>query len=220
MLSTKKLKTSQRELLLNSGVSFVEYNAITIQPLDLEIPETLENVIFTSQNAVASFLSNSSDIEAKSLKCFCVGDRTTGLLENNGFSVLETAIDSKTLGETIVGEYYNFDFHYFCGESRRDELPDILEKNKIVLTEIPVYRTTPNLKKFDRQFDVVLFFSPSGVRSFLEKNKAADTLACCIGPTTADEAKHCFENITIANSPTVESTIARAMKELKKSIQH
>ena len=45
ILSTKKLKPNQRDLLLGSGYSVVDYNAITIDYIDFEIPAAVENAI-------------------------------------------------------------------------------------------------------------------------------------------------------------------------------
>ena len=52
----------------------------------------------------------------------------------------------------------------------------------------------------------VLFYSPSTVESFVQKNKQ-DIIAFCIGETTAQEAKKYFKDVRIAKVPTVESVI-------------
>jgi len=54
VLSTKKLAKNQRSLLLNAGLTLVEYNAIKIDFVPFEVPENIGNAIFTSQNAVLS----------------------------------------------------------------------------------------------------------------------------------------------------------------------
>ncbi len=77
-----------------------------------------------------------------------------------------------------------------------------------------MYKTTLNPKKFDRQFDAVLFFSPSGVQSFFSENNIAIGKAICIGKTTASEAKKYTDNVVIANATTVESVIAKVVKIL------
>jgi hydroxymethylbilane synthase len=52
----------------------------------------------------------------------------------------------------------------------------------------------------------VLFYSPSTVESYLQKN-TADKVAFCIGASTAKEAKKHFEKVEVAQLPTVESVI-------------
>ncbi|HAV55223.1 MAG TPA: uroporphyrinogen-III synthase, partial [Aequorivita sp.] len=93
-----------------------------------------------------------------------------------------------------------------------------LKENHIAFEEIEVYKTTLNPKKFERQFDAILFFSPSGVRSYCEERSNLindEPTFVCIGTTTASEAKKYSENVVIANATTVESVIAKTVKKLK-----
>ncbi|MEL6305878.1 MAG: uroporphyrinogen-III synthase, partial [Bacteroidota bacterium] len=57
VLSTKVLSPSQKELLLNAKVGFVEYNAIEIQFLEVSLPLDESHYIFTSKNAVKVFVN-------------------------------------------------------------------------------------------------------------------------------------------------------------------
>ena len=73
----------------------------------------------------------------------------------------------------------------------------------------------------DREFDGLLFFSPSGVTSFIEANpnvnvRTEKNTAFCIGKTTANEAEKYFNTVIVSNATTVESTIAKAVNTLKK----
>ena len=65
VLSTKKLSPSQRELLVNAGISLVEYNAIKIEFVPFKVPSNIENAIFTSQNGVNTFFVNISEGKIK-----------------------------------------------------------------------------------------------------------------------------------------------------------
>ena len=60
VLSTKMLSPSQKELFLNSGLGLVEYDALKIEQLDVKIPFTHSNYIFTSKNAVKAFLKQTN----------------------------------------------------------------------------------------------------------------------------------------------------------------
>ncbi|HBC03198.1 MAG TPA: uroporphyrinogen-III synthase [Aequorivita sp.] len=211
VLSTKKLSPSQRELLINAGVSLVEYNAIKIEFVPFEVSENIDNAIFTSQNAVKAVMSYGLGDRS----CFCVGEKTKSLLEENGQNVIKMAEYASELGDYLAKNYKNDSFQFFCGNIRSDEIPSKLIENDIIFEEIEVYKTTLNPKKFERQFDAVLFFSPSGVRSFVSENKMNNSKAICIGTTTATEAKKYTENVVIANATTVESVIAKAVKLLK-----
>lgn len=225
VLSTKKLQANQRELLLNAGLSFVEYDAIEITFLEVDIPDNIQNAIFTSQNGVKSYLKNSKSSE-RNIKCFCVGEKTKLLLEDNGYKVEKMGTNSKELAHFIQKEHTNDKFYYFCGSKRRDELPDLFHESNMVLFELESYKTVLNLKKFDQKWDGILFFSPSGVQSYFEANSKSfeaiqqqndNPLLVCIGETTASEAKKYSTNVAIANATSVESVIAKAVKMLKVS---
>lgn len=214
VLSTKKLKENQRSLLLNAAISLVEYNAIKIEFVPFKVPSNIENAIFTSQNAVKAI----QDSRTKIQDCFCVGKKTKLLLQESGLNVIKMTEYASELADYLVKNHKNDSFHFFCGNIRSDEIPSKLKENNITFEEIEVYKTTLNPKKFERQFDAVLFFSPSGVRSFCEeRSNLTDNKAIfvCIGTTTASEAKKYTENVVVSNTTTAESVIAKAVKTLK-----
>ena len=213
ILSTKKLTPSQKNLILGAGFSVVEYDAIKIEALEFEIPQHLENLIFTSKNGVYAF-SDRNRISSEKTNCFCVGSKTEALLIKKGFNVIKTAQNAQELAAHITKEHKNEHFSFFCGTNRRDELPQLLNEKKVSLEEIEVYNTVLNEKSFQQKFDAILFFSPSGVQSFTAQNSLKNTLAVCIGSTTASEVKKHTENYTTANATTIESVIARAVKAL------
>lgn len=216
VLSTKKLSLSQRELLINAGVSLVDYDAIKIEFVPFQVSSKIDNAIFTSQNGVNSFFnsSHSSAIE----NCYCVGEKTKALLEDKGQKVIKMTEYASELAPYLVKNHKNDTFHFFCGNIRSEVIPSALSENKISFEEITVYHTSLNPKKFERQFDAILFFSPSGVRSYcMEQSNLINpqTNFVCIGTTTAHEAKNYTENVVISNSTTVGSVIAKAVKILK-----
>ena len=209
ILSTKKLTASQKELLLNADIAFVEYDSITTEPVSFELDEKIiKNAIFTSGSSVRAIKDKDIKIE----NCFCVGEKTKALLSEEGYKVKEQATNAATLASVLVDQYQNEDFYFFCGNIRREELPEALDKNDIDYKEIVVYETLANLKEFDSVFDGVFFFSPSGVKSFLAANYIEDSVAFCIGHTTGDEVKTYTDKVIIANRPTVENVIVQAVK--------
>jgi len=211
VLSTKKLAVNQRELLLNSGIGLVEYDAINIDFINFELKNSrIQNAIFTSKNAIKAIESKSIEIE----NCFCVGEKTANIAREKGFKVTETADYAEDLALKIIEKHGDKDFHFFSGTNRRDNLPELLKENKIKLTETTVYKMELNPKKFESEFDGILFFSPSGVRSFTEQNKLNNT-AFCIGKTTASEAKKHTREIIIASKPGIENVIVKVVSNLK-----
>jgi len=217
LLSTKILTLTQKQLLLNSGIGFVEYNAITIgfdnSSLNAPIPR---NLIFTSQNGVKGFFTQYPEFQTRELNVFCVGDKTKSEILKNGYEVNASANSSKELANLIVDKFREKEFLYICGSMRREELPEILKREKIVIKELEVYTTSLNPKKFNSTFEGVLFFSPSGVKSFCQENDLNSSTAFCIGETTAAEAKKHTQHIIIANKPSIENVIVQAVKKYKK----
>ncbi|WP_420321069.1 uroporphyrinogen-III synthase [Flagellimonas sp.] len=216
VLSTKILTPSQKELLLNSGIGFVEYNALEFEFLDVEIPADHSNLIFTSKNAVKAFLQQSDDSNFSNYHAYCVGEKTKSFLEEKGIKVVKIAQNSSELGDFIVKNYNNEGFLFFSGNQRRSELPELFDKNNVRYKEIQVYNTHLKPKKINRTFDGILFFSPSGIRSYLQENEIGQSWAFCIGPTTASEAKKHTDQIIIANKPTVENVLVQVIKHFKK----
>ncbi|WP_037318512.1 uroporphyrinogen-III synthase [Salegentibacter sp. Hel_I_6] len=212
VLSTKKISNSQRQLFLNSGLSLIEYDAILTETTDFKLPsEKIKNAIFTSKKAVNAVLDK---IEAEN--CFCVGQKTAEVLSYNGFHIQEIADYGKDLAETITKKYTAETFTFFCGNKRRDEIPEILEYKNVQFTEIEVYKTGLNPQSFSQEFDGILFFSPSAVQSFTAKNELKSAMAFCIGTTTASEAKKHTNNLIIATKPSIENVIVQVVKYFKK----
>ena len=214
ILSTKKLSTIQKDQLLQEGLCLVDYDAIAITFLDFEAPEVIDNAIFTSQQAVRSFLKKSQGV--LSIKnCFCVGPKTKSLLEENGLKVIEIGQNATELAQNIAKNYKNCVFYYFCGTIRREELPKVLKSEKIGLFEVKTYKTVLKTKKFDQNWDGILFFSPSGVASYISENKdQRNTHAFCIGQTTAASAKKHFKNVVVAPTNTIESVLEKTIEAL------
>ena len=215
ILSTKILSLAQKERLLNAGIAVVSFDAIKMQHHTFTLDSEFHNLIFTSQNAVTAFLQNlehRKNVDKSQFNCFCVGEKTASLLEENGVKVVEQANYGADLAKIIANSYKNQSFLFLCGNLRRDEIPDLLIEHQINFKEIIVYTTLLNPKAFDRHFDGVLFYSPSGVESYTASNSLDNCTAFCIGNTTAEAVKTHSYNIVIANKPTVENILAQVIK--------
>ena len=215
VLSTKKLKPGQRELLLNRGIGLVEMDFISIVPLPFEIHDISENIIFTSKNSVKAILEHPRKKELKEKKIFCVGEKTSSFLKENGFKVSKMANYGANLASEIISNHSNEEFLFFCGKKRHDVLPEALKDAGVKLSQIEVYDTVPGPKKIDRIFDGVLFFSPSAVRSYCSENDLEGSVAFCIGTTTSAEAEKYTDKIVLASTPSIENVIVQVVKYFK-----
>ncbi|AOW20263.1 hydroxymethylbilane synthase [Urechidicola croceus] len=209
ILSTKQLATEQTDTFNNSiGFKMSDFIAIRFNRLKPNIVKnTIENVVITSQNGVEALLNNYSPIELDFTNIYCVGRRTKRLIQKKIGKVTHSENSAKELADYIASTNQIKEVTYFCGESRRDELKSILTQNKIKVNEVEAYRTILNERKFDDEFDGVLFYSPSGVESYIEDNKPNKAIAFCIGETTAKVARKYFEKVEVAKLPTIESVI-------------
>jgi len=210
VLSTKKLTSSQREIISNTDIDLVEYNAITIEKLQFANQVVTENAIVTSQNSASVLIESKTELK----NVFCVGEKTASLLVGNDYNVVETTKNSLELAKIIVKKYKSDSFVFFCGDKRRKELPNILSENKVDFTENILYKTKLNSHKFEEVFDGILFFSPSGVESYMQENPLDNSLVFCIGNTTATAIKEEAAKVIISDTPSVEDVLFKLKEYL------
>jgi uroporphyrinogen-III synthase len=217
ILSTRRLKSNQKQFLLNADFRLVEADFIQIEFHEISLNTSFDYLIFTSQNAVLSILNNENHHLLKNKICFCVGSKTKQLLIENGFNV-EISFDyADNLVDYLLKNHSDKKFTFFSGNLRRDIIPKAFQKNNIIFEEVEVYQTILTPKKIDNQLDGILFFSPSSVQSYLKENNILNEVCFCIGTTTANEIEKTTNKIVIANQPTVENVIIQAINYFNKS---
>ena len=211
ILSTKKLHQNQKQFLLNANFSVIEADFIETKTKEFNINNDSSSLLFTSQNAVKSFLENKKSSDLKNKKIFCVGLKTKALLEKNGYQVVASREYASELAEIIVNDFQQETIAFFSGNLRRETLPEAFENAKIPFEEIEVYETILTPQKINSEVNGILFFSPSAIESYLKENKIKDEKCFCIGTTTAETLKEITENIIIAKHQTVENVIIQAI---------
>ena len=217
ILSTKKLLSNQKQFLLNAGFSVLENDFIKIEHKSFALDQVNDNLIFTSQNGFLSFLENPQSAGLKNKTVFCVGQKTRQLIQDNGFQVAVYTGYAADLAEIITLIHRNESFTFFSGNLRRDTLPEALHDAGIKFNEIETYETIVMPSKINSVTDGILFYSPSGVESFLKQNKITNQTCFCIGTTTAEALTGITENIVIANQPTIENTIIQCINFYKQT---
>jgi uroporphyrinogen-III synthase len=144
-----------------------------------------------------------------------VGEKTKNILLENGFSVVCFQSEAEELIRSIENEYMNKSFTFFCGTSKLNTIPDFLKEKSLKHEIIEVYKTTETPVKIASKMDGILFFSPSGVSSYIKEHKITNEICFCIGTTTATAIKPFAENIIIANQPSVENVIIQCIHYFK-----
>ncbi|TAH25883.1 MAG: uroporphyrinogen-III synthase [Cytophagales bacterium] len=185
-------------------------------------------IIFTSRNAIDNFFKIC--IEAKiemptDMKYFCVSEQTSNYLQKyivirkrKIFTGERTAKDLEEFIKKNKEENYLFP----CSNIRKEELPDFMSKNNIKFTEAIIYKTVASdLSDIDfNEFDIISFFSPSGVASlfsnypdFEQKNIRIATF----GPTTAKAVRDAGLLVDIEapmpNAPSMTAAIEQFIKK-------
>jgi uroporphyrinogen-III synthase len=218
ILSTKTLSAEQRQVFLDANFDLLEQDFIEIKNNLFELKTINNNLIFSSQNAVLSLIEQSGWEVLKTKPVFCVGIKTKELLESNGFTVDVYLDYASELAEIITLIYNKESYTFLSGNLRKETLPEALKSAGITFNEIEVYQTTLAPFKISDQenFDGILFFSPSGVESYLTNNKIKNEVCFCIGTTTAAalETKK-IKNIVIAEIPTIEVVIEEVIAYYK-----
>lgn len=211
VLSTKKLNSNQKQFLLNAGFSVIEadFIKITFVPFQLKTIPTL--LLFTSQNAVKSVLQSENIETLKHIPTVCVGSKTKQLLQENGFKILETQEYAEDLAPIIQVKYHSEQIAFFAGNLRRDVLPNAMQKANISFEEYTVYQNAADPIEIQAETDALLFFSPSGIHSYLQQNSIENQTCFCIGTTTAAALNGITNNIVIANKQTVENVIIQCI---------
>ena len=215
ILSTKTLTVDQRKAFINAEIDLLEQDFIEIENLDFELKNINKNLIFSSQNAVLSLMEHPNWEVLKTKTVFCVGIKTMELLEQNGFKVDVYLDYASELAEIITLIYSTETFTFFSGNLRKETLPKALKNAGIQFNEIEVYQTklAPFKISKEEKFDGILFFSPSGVESFLSDNKIKSETCFCIGDTTAAALQNISKNIILAPSPTIDDVIESCLEK-------
>ena len=181
---TKSLSEQQRSSAQKAVLKIKEIALTKIQYLDFpkKLPAA-EAWIFTSQNAV----KNLSQTHFAG-KVYASGKQTAKALKEKGFETKSgNSETAQSLAELIVEDGVKSAL-FFCGNIRRNELPNYLAKKGIQLKEKVVYLTLLDPKKIPSQKgDTLFFMSPSAVESFAIMNEFDTELNYySVGETTAN----------------------------------
>lgn len=224
ILSTARLQASIKTIAAGNHIMLDDISFIETKPLhdDLIFLHTDKygkhsTIIFTSVQAVEA-LTNAVDHTGTRWKIACTEGATLHIVQNkfpNAY-IFAHAPDAKQLAEKIIA--LNTEKHavFFCGNRRRDTLPEMLRQNNIEVDEVILYETNLTPVAVDNDYDAVLFFSPSQAESFFSINKVRDeTVLFAIGNTTADEIRKFSGNkVIVGDEPSKEGLVKKAVEVL------
>lgn len=224
ILFTKLLEAAvlSKELGENFSAECVE--VIKTTPLSIDSFDLKNNsLIFTSSKGVISFFKNnfslSEDFNSKNFnKTYCVGEKTKRELRKNGFGTFKVVKNANTLSKFIIDHCHREKFIHFCGNLALDVLDKKLPLQNISYKKVTVYTTEELNPVIPEKYHAIVFFSPSGVRSFAKNNSLENTILFSIGETTSKELrKHTKSDIFTSKENTLLNILSVIKEKLKDS---
>ena len=169
MLTEELVSAMESVNLQVDQLSFIETEALqsieTQQEIEYAYLQTTA-VAFTSTNAVEAVAYGQEELYPD-WNIYCTGPATRKQVEKffGEEPITGTAESAGELAELIIEDGVD-ELIFFCGDKRRDELPAMLREHEIEVTEIVVYQTIAVPHKLEKNYQGILFFSPSAVESF------------------------------------------------------
>lgn len=163
--------------------------------------------IFTSSHAVESVM-DMLPAAPKGWTIACLEGATKDVVREHWKeeAIVATASDAAGLAQKLEGNEATLVF--FCGDLRRNELPDALNKAGRAWEQLVVYETIAKPQQLDKSYAAVLFFSPSAVQSFFTRNAVpASVLLFTIGRTTAGSIGKDIPNKIIVSPQPLAATL-------------
>ncbi len=157
-------------------------------------------VILTSKNAVDHFFRMCQEMRVSipdTLKYFCISESTAYYVQKyviyrkrKIFHGKQTFLDLID----VIKKHKEEKFLLPCSDKHKEEVPDVLDQLNINYTKAIIYKTVcSDLSDLaDVNYDVLVFFSPSGIKSLFQnfpKFKQNKTRIAAFGPTTAKAVK-------------------------------
>lgn len=164
------------------------------------------SLIFTSVNGVKAFFENGFSpnenfAEPENYnKIYVVGSQTKKELRQHNFGTFKLCKNANELSNFITENSVNEKFLHFCGNIALDILDEKLPLQNIYYKKIAVYKTELLYPKINEKYQAIVFFSPSGVRSFAKLNQLDDVKIFSIGKTTTSELEKLTDNKIITSS--------------------
>ena len=212
---------------------FIEIDPVEVKDFRRQKINILDHsaVIFTSRNAVDHFfrLATESKVEIPTdMKYFCISEQTANYLQKyivirkrKIFTGVRTASDLIEVLKKHKSEKYIFP----CSDIRKDDIPNFLKENGYAFSEATIYRTVASdlSDLADVNYDIIAFFSPSGISSLFQnfpEFTQNNTRIAAFGPTTAKAVRDAGLILDIEaplpNAPSMTGALEVYIKEANK----
>ncbi len=189
-----KVKIDFRPFIQIDGISGLDFRKQKINILDHTA------VIITSRSSIDHYFRMCKEMRVKvpeDMKFFCISESTAYYIQKYiQYRKRKVFYGKQTVSALmdVIKKHKNETYLLPCSDIHKEEIADKLELQKIKYTRAVMYKTVAaNLKDLaDVNYDVLVFFSPSGIKSLFKnfpKFKQNNTRIACFGPTTAEAIK-------------------------------
>lgn len=195
ILCTRKLDASilKKAELHNIHIDCIPFiETIFAQSIDVELKikelaAEEATVIFTSKKAVEGIIRLLKN-PPKNWHIFCTGGITKKtIIQFFGESSIKgSGKHASDVKDKICKQKSSIKkAYFFCGDQRMNDLPEYLPQQGIDITELVVYKTIQIPQYIEKEYNGVMFFSPSAAHSYFSENTLpTDVTLFSIGNTT------------------------------------
>lgn len=158
-----------------------------LQPQITPLLQKSVSAVFTSTNAVRS-VARFIGKPQPGWNIYCLSESTKDTVTDcfGASSIIATANDGEGLANILASEKAIDEIVFFCGNIRRNTIPQTLKQHNKTVHEIVVYETKATPIRLSQDYKGIAFFSPSAVDSFFSVNTISpETICYAIGNTTA-----------------------------------
>lgn len=197
---------------------FIKVESLTAKEFRQQKVSILDHtaVVFTSRHAIDHFFNLCTELRVtipETMKYFCTSE-TISLYIQKYVQYRKRKVFFGATGKfqdllPLIVKHSGEKYFIPMSDVHNDEIKNALDQNKIQHTEAVMYRTVSNdftpEEKFD--YDMLVFFSPSGIQSLLKNFpnfEQGDIAIGCFGPTTAKAVKDAGLRLGL-EAPTAEA---------------
>lgn len=212
---------------------FIQVDPVSVKEFRKQKVDILSHtaIILTSRNAVDHFfrICGAMKVEVPAdMKYFCISEQTAYYLQKYiTIRKRKIFVGHRTASELleIIKKHKNEKYMYPCSDIRKDDIPTFLRENEFDYSEAVIYKTVAaDLSDLDNvSYDVIAFFSPSGINSlfvnFPEFTQKSTRIAA-YGPTTSKAVRD--NNLVLdiqapqPNAPSMTGALELYIKEVNK----
>lgn len=206
-------------------IPFIEVKPIHNQDIQDRIhaySKQKQFIIFTSEQAV-EYVFQKIQPQIPDWKIACIAGKTEKkLIDYFGQDRIIAVADNASRLAMKILDLNIQQALFFCGNLRREELPEILKEGNVELTELIVYETNLTPVRVSKRYDGILFFSPSAIKSFFTVNTLpSKTILFTIGQTTKASLMNLTQHKIISiDKPNKEDLVHLALQYFETPMIH